>query len=239
MSGWNLYARAAPFADCRRFTPPEGTAVLCDERPPAKRPGPFGYVWDLECVARKRFELGPKTGGKLGEFAKRAITHQPLDYVGWVAIDLVKYIDPGLVAPRAYDAPPREILSFGWRDMTREERLVQAMSRSYKGTQVRVHWQKLLAFYQNLARPSGWALAVFFLLTFAGLSKARGAIRLGITLLGLSAFGLYLIPVLTLSYSFRYGVPPETFIIPSGVLGAVCFWPKLIARRSGSGAARG
>ena len=101
------------------------------------------------------------------------------------------------------------------------------MSRSYKGTQVRVHWQKLLAFYQNLAHPNGWALAMFFLLTFAGLIKARGAIRLGIALFALSAFGLYLIPVMTLSYTFRYGIPPETFIVASGVLGAASRWPQL------------
>ena len=105
------------------------------------------------------------------------------------------------------------------------------MSRSYKGTHVRLHWQYMLAFYQNLSRPSGLILVVLFALSIAGLVKARGAIRLGITFFGLSAFCLYVIPVLTLSYSFRCGIPPETFIIPSGVLGATYFWPKLIARR--------
>ena len=206
MSGWNLYARVAPFADCKKFTPPQGTAILCEERPSSNRPGPFGYVWDLECVARKRFELGPKTGVKLGEFAKRAIIHQPLDYAGWVVIDLVKYIDPAIAPRRVYDATPREVLSFGWRDGTIENQVVNAMSHSYKGTHVRLHWQYLLAFYQNLSRPSGLTLAAFFVLTLIGLVKARGEIRLGITLFGLSSFGLYLIPVLTLSVqlSIRY-----------------------------------
>jgi len=100
----------------------------------------------LECVARKRFELGPKTGVKLGEFAKRAIIHQPLDYAGWVVIDLVKYIDPAIAPRRVYDATPREVLSFGWRDGTIENRVVNAMSHSYKRTHVRLHWQYLLAF---------------------------------------------------------------------------------------------
>ena len=45
MRGWNLYARAAPFADCGKFTPPAGTEILCEQRPPSERPGPFGYVW--------------------------------------------------------------------------------------------------------------------------------------------------------------------------------------------------
>ncbi len=39
-AGWNLYSRVAPFADCSRFDPPEGTEVLCEDVPPAERPGP-------------------------------------------------------------------------------------------------------------------------------------------------------------------------------------------------------
>jgi hypothetical protein len=70
-------------------------------------------------------------------------------------------------------------------------------------------------------------LAALLVLTLIGLVKARGEIRLGITLFGLSSFGLYLIPVLTLSYSFRYGISPETFMVASGVLGAVSIWPRL------------
>jgi hypothetical protein len=34
---WNLYARVAPFADCTKFTPPPGTAALCEKTPPAQR----------------------------------------------------------------------------------------------------------------------------------------------------------------------------------------------------------
>jgi len=226
MSGWNLYARVAPFADCRKFTPPQGTAILCEERPASDRPGPFGYVWDLESVPRKHFELAPKTGQKLGEFAKRAIIHQPGEYVRSVLIDLARFIDPDIAAHRDYEGQSSELFSFGWRDNAVEERLVRAMSRSYKGTHVRLHWQNILVFYQNLSRLKGWVLAVFFVFSLTGLVKARGAIRLGIVLFGLTAFGLYVIPVMTLSYSFRYGIPPETFVVASGVLGAVSVWPR-------------
>jgi hypothetical protein len=227
MSGWNLYARVAPFADCKKFAPPGGTAILCEQRSAASRPAPFGYVWDLESVPRRHFELGPRTGRDLGEFAKRAIIHQPWEYVDAVLIDLVKFIDPDVGPRRAYDGTPREILSFGWRDTVVEGRVVRAMSQTYKGTQVRLHWRYLLAFYQNLSRPSGLTLAVLFVLTCLGLVKASGAIRLGIALFGLSAFAIYLIPVMTLGHSFRYGIPPETFMIVSGVLGAVSLWPWL------------
>ena len=141
--------------------------------------------------------------------------------------DLVRFFDPAIAPPRPYGGQPREILSFGWRDTAIEERLVQAMSRSYKGTHVQLHWQYILAFYQNLSRPSGLTLVLLFLLSLIGLVKARGPIRLGIALFGLSAFGLYLIPVMTLSYTFRYGIPPETFIVASGILGAASRWPRL------------
>jgi hypothetical protein len=234
MSGWNLYARVAPFADCTKFVPPEGTAILCEARPPSDRPGPFGYVWDLESVPRKRFELGPKTGRQLGEFARRAIVYQPAEYARSVLVDLVRFIYPDITTHRPYEGQSSELFSFGWRDNAVEERLVRAMSRSYKGTHVCLRWQNILVFYQNLSRPKGWLLALFFVFSLAGLVKARGATRVGIVLFGLSALGLYLIPVMTLSYSFRYGIPPETFIVASGVLGAVSVWPRPLLHKAGA-----
>ena len=56
---------------------------------------------------------------------------------------------------------------------------------------------------------------------------ASGPLRLGVFLFGLSAFALYLVPVVTISYDFRYGIPPETFIVVAGVLGAVSLWLRL------------
>src|SRR5437764_919578 len=45
LSGWNTYARAAPFAKCSEFTPPDGTGVLCETRPPKFRHGTIFYLW--------------------------------------------------------------------------------------------------------------------------------------------------------------------------------------------------
>jgi len=33
-TGWHLYGRVAPFADCGQFTPPKGTEPLCHPNPP-------------------------------------------------------------------------------------------------------------------------------------------------------------------------------------------------------------
>ena len=228
MRGWNLYSRVAPFADCRKFNPPEGTNILCEERAPADRPGPFGYVWDLDSVPRVSFKLGPETGDKLAKFATQAILHQPADYLRAVLTDLVKYVDPS-VNSRPYSGQQREILSFGWRDATVEQQVVQAMSRGYRGTAVHLHGQRTLANYQNLFRVGGLAISILALFTVLGMAKAGGPLRLGVFLFGLSAFALYIVPVLTVSYDFRYGIPPETFIVVAGVLGAASLWPQLRA----------
>lgn len=226
MRGWNLYSRVAPFADCRKFDPPEETKILCEERAPADRPGPFGYVWDVSSVPRRNFELGPETGRRLGEFATLAIRHQPGEYLRAVAIDLARYIDPSL-SPRPYSGQPPEILSFGWRDMAVEEAVVRAMSRGYRGTTVHLHGQRILGTYQNTFRLSGAPIFALVILTFLGMWKASGPLRLGVILFGLSAFALFVVPVLTVSYDFRYGIPPGTFVAAAGILGAASIWPRL------------
>ena len=226
MSGWNLYSRVAPFADCREFDPPDGTKILCEQSAPGERPGPFGYVWDLSSVPRVAFELGPESGRKLGRFAKRAIMHQPLDYFHAVIVDLARYVAPSFGA-RPYAGQPPETISFGWRGLAVEQLVVQAMSRGYRGTTVRLHGQQILALYQNVFCVRGPVILALVIFTLLGMFKARGPLGLGIFLFGLSAFGLYLVPVLTVSYDFRYGIPPETFLVVSGVLGAASLWPQL------------
>lgn len=234
MRGWNLYARVAPFADCGKFQPPAELRVLCEERPPTERPGPFGYVWDLESVPRRTFPLGPKTGRQLEVFALRAIRHQPLDYLRAVGLDLVRYVDPTVTPPRPYAGQPRELISFGWRDPEVERLITRALGRVYRGTTVRLRGQEFLGRYQQVVRVGGSLLLAFLVCAAAGLVTARGALRLGIVLFGLSAVALYVLPVLTLSYDFRYGIPPSTFVVATGTIGAMASWQRL-ARRAGDG----
>jgi hypothetical protein len=226
MSGWNLYSRVAPFADCRKFEPPEETKILCEQRAPADRPGPFGYVWDLSSVSRVNFELGPESGRKLSAFAWQAIMSQPADYLRAVLVDLARYIDPS-ISQRSYSGQTPDILSFGWRDAAVEQTVVSAMSRGYRGTAVHLRGQRILGYYQDTFRLSGAPICVLAIFTVLGMLMARGPLRLGAFLFGFSAFALYLLPVLTVSYDFRYGVPPGTFIVVAGLLGAASVWSRL------------
>lgn len=223
MRGWNLYSRVAPFADCQKFNPPEGTAILCEQRAPADRPGPFGYVWDLTSVPRVSFELGPVTGRKLGAFAKEAILHQPLDYGCAVLIDVAKYTDSS-INPRPYSGQTPESLSFGFRDKNVEQIVVRALSREYRGTTVRLHGQNFLARYQSIFRISGLSIVALAVLSLFGMLRANGPVRLAVFLFGLAAFALYLLPVMTVSYDYRYGIPPGILLVVSGVLGVGSIW---------------
>ena len=234
MSGWNVYCRVAPFADCSKFTPPAGTEVLCEETPPAKRPGPFGYVWDLESVPRKVFPLGPETGKRLEQFAYETIRSQPSDYLRSVGVDLTRYIRPSIGGSRVFSGQPREIISFGWRDPAVEKMVVDAMSWNYEGVTVRVRAQKFLGAYQSVARVGGVALLALLGLATAGVWRATAGIRAATCLFGFSALGLYTLPVLTISYDFRYGIPPSTFLVVAGVLGSVSMWNRRAHRTSGA-----
>ena len=228
MSGWNLYSRVAPFADCREFAPPPGTAILCETSPSSQRPGPFGHVWDANSIARRHFALRPND--KLRAFARQVVLHQPGDYLAAVGIDLLRYIEPSIAAPRGYSGQPREILSFAWRDRSVERQVVKALSKKYHGTKVHLHGRQILGAYQNLSRVGGLALAALIAFTLVGMIRSRGQIRFGLFLFGLSGLCLYIVPVLTVSYDFRYGIPAETLVVVSGVLGIISCWPSPVSR---------
>jgi len=231
MSGWNLYARAAPFADCSRFTPPPGTGRLCEKTPTAQRVGSLGYVWDTESIGRRSFELGPETSPVVGGFAREAIAHQPLSYLKAVATDAARYAFPGIGPDRPQSGQPRDVLSFGRGDPEVRETMEKELARGYTGTGVSVHGRGALATYQDLFRVGGLLLVAMVVLTLVGMAVARGAVRLGVFLFGLAALALYLVPVLTLSYEVRYGLPPQPFVVASGALGLAALLDRRVGLR--------
>src|SRR4051812_9755328 len=83
---WNLYGRVGPFAECSKFTPPEGTRKLCQRTPPDKRPNPGAYVLTETYSPGIKAFGGPfhatqEGTGKVGAFARAAIVGQPFDYL--------------------------------------------------------------------------------------------------------------------------------------------------------------
>jgi hypothetical protein len=94
--GWYLYARAAQFANCDRFTPPDGTRVLCQAEPANQRPGTRFYLFSPTSPAQRYFGPLGEHDGQLGDWARRAILAQPGDYVSSFWDNLRGYWLPGL-----------------------------------------------------------------------------------------------------------------------------------------------
>ena len=81
------------FADCARMNPPADLRVLCDPRPPARRPGSQEYLWSNDTPLAKLtgtdniYRFTPHIESLTTRFAERAILAQPLDYARVVATD--------------------------------------------------------------------------------------------------------------------------------------------------------
>jgi hypothetical protein len=103
-SGRILYAQAARFADCSKFTPPAGTAALCETTPSEERGSFNQYLTGFPDGAKqvtpggrsvspawRVFGPPPAGNSKLEAFGIAAILHQPLDYLGQIVGDFHYY----------------------------------------------------------------------------------------------------------------------------------------------------
>lgn len=96
-NGVFLYAKTMTFADCAVMRPPADLAVLCDPRPPSRRPPAQEYVWsqDSPLVRLPGITFTRETDALAGRFASLAIRSQPLDYLGSVVTELARSFTPG------------------------------------------------------------------------------------------------------------------------------------------------
>ena len=84
--GWYLYARVAQFANCDRFTPPPGTAQLCQRTPTATRPSAYYYQEIRKASPALRLTGGfGNDDGLVSSWAHRALEAQFGDFLamGW------------------------------------------------------------------------------------------------------------------------------------------------------------
>jgi hypothetical protein len=227
MSGWNLYARTAPFADCSRFRPPRELAVLCQRQ--TARPGPYFYLYGPGDPALSHFSvpgalyglfaLDERENAEARRFADGAITHQPFDYLREVSVDAARYVAPS-VRTRPWSGSGPSYYSFGGVNRWEDQRWLESVvAKKYEDAKVRrsPSVSSFLAQYQSVARLNGVLVVLALVAAVAGLSEAR--LRRAILLpLGL-ALALLLVPVLTLSWDYRYGLPAQIFLTWAGALG--------------------
>ena len=202
-SGKMLYARVAPIARCERLgNLTAEQRQLCDPRAPERRPGPGFYLWTGG--------TGPARAlpdGVVLSFARRVVTHQPVDYARSVARQTAEIFYPGR------DQRPGEACVAYWEY---PDPLPGGCRTDSVGTKIwREHPFKAqrpladgLSTYQQLDAAAGPTFLVCVIVVLAALLR-RGARRLRLDALLFAAFGLGLTiaAFATAEFSYRYTVP--------------------------------
>ncbi len=240
MGGFNLYARVGQFADCRDFTPPKGTADLCESTPANKRYGPFYYSYGgaNAPMYRAGLEANPADSKLLGKFAYAAIEHQPLEYLQTVFKELARYVATDAIVTRPDSGVGPTGMSFGSDLPTNQGQtpslLARQLSADYSYVSADPPGQdtrELLGSYQEIFRLSGLPTLLLIGLSIMGIFASNGS-TLRATLLFFSiAVYLYVIPVAVSSYDVRYGVPAGMVLSIAGALGAWTLVGQVIRRK--------
>ncbi|GGS99294.1 hypothetical protein GCM10010156_66680 [Planobispora rosea] len=182
-NGVFLYSKTMTFADCAVMDPPADLAVLCDPRPPERRPVAQEYIWspDSPLVKLPGITFTEEADTLAGRFASLAIRSQPLDYLGSVISELGRsftwgrpvYPDPEVYAyyrfPATAPPPPgRYPATVGAEFAQRYERgpITTTIVEPYAG------WMRA---YQDAVRLPGTVLLVILAAApvMAGLRRRR------------------------------------------------------------------
>jgi hypothetical protein len=226
-SGWGLYSRVAPFAECEGFDPPAGTEALCEETDPQARPGPDFYGWDAKSPARRLFGGQPTGDAELNTFARRAIFDQPLAYVETVGYDTLRFfvpktpLVPDWFENRPFSGPGYEITDVDRRSPDFEQQVLDSVRIRYPDANQSVDGSlDTLGDVQELLRVHPGLMLAAVIVATAGLFVARGAARAAIwLLLSVSLFQL-VVTVATTIYTARYAIPVQGPLIAAGAIGA-------------------
>jgi hypothetical protein len=202
--GWSLYARVGQFADCMRFTPPAGTAQLCETVDPARRPGTDFYYWAKQSPAQRAFGAPPADDAAVGRFAHAVLRAQPSDYLLAVGRDFTRYVWPNHF--RRVRAGETQAQYIDQAQRPNELRFVGGeLARYYAGVPAARQSQLTIA-YVRATQVSGGLLLLLLALAAAAPFLARGGARRPATLLAATAVVLLLAPVATQVYDARYAV---------------------------------
>jgi hypothetical protein len=227
-SGWALYSRVAPFADCTRFDPPEGTRTLCETTPVSERPGADFYGHEPGSPARRLFGGPPAGDEQLSEFARSALLAQPLSYAADLGRDLIRYFYPAF-QPQDFSGVGLEVLDVNRRAPGVEEGLAATFNAYYADDEYEINRDvDTLATIQDVLRVHPKLLLLSVLLGGAGVVFARGRLRWGLVLLLGTSLGMMLIAPATAIWSARYAVPAQGPLVAAAATGA---WLLLVRVR--------
>lgn len=238
---YQTYGRVGPFADCRRFDPPDGAEALCPREPPRDRPGPGHFVFAPQSPLVAAYgpvdsEAQPKDAAdRTSAFVRAAILGQPGAYLEAVGRDLVRLVDPEFPLnpnPRVGNAGAgltpadyqRELP--GGTDWSKRNEAISTgwMARRYATKGIYAGDIEGLRRYEEVTRLTGVPAIALLLLALAGPLLATGRARRGAVLATGIAAALAIAPVLGHEYDWRYAVValgPTALAAAFGVQGFV------------------
>ncbi|MET7329248.1 hypothetical protein [Nonomuraea sp. NPDC005650] len=236
-NGVFLYARTMSFADCARMDPPADLRVLCDPRPPERRPPSQEYIWarDSPLVRLPGITFTKETDDLAGRFAMLAITRQPLDYAASVLTELGRtftwgrpvYPDPEIYAyyqfPVTAPGPPGRYPAQVGADYAK------LYERGPIGTEIAEPYAGWLRAYQSMVRlPGPVLLGVLLVPPAVALTRRRG--RPAAWLVPWSAAVVLLVtPAAAAEFDYRYVLPA----VPLACLAAALSIRPDVRRRGG------
>jgi len=223
--GQFLYARVAQFADCDGLDVPERERVLCEDTPPEERPTIDQYMWDNEISPLYEVELEPgeRRAEVGGEFARRVIRHQPLDYAETVAEDFFFGFWPWKKR-RDRDLPVSRWQFQEHYPVFREPDTTEILrADGYESGVADSTLAPFLRDYQRFVFTPGPLLflaLVVGILGAVGVGRARrSGLRTATFLFAATALAVYLPSVAVSQFSWRYQLPLLVLLPPAGALG--------------------
>jgi hypothetical protein len=247
--GRNLYARTATFSDCAKLTLPADLTWLCLKTPVSARYQRTDiYIWTDNNPATKAHGLDPSDDAALGQFAKLAMTQQFGDYLAVVVRETGWYLVPGTgPTDRSSRCLMNAWLMPGQRSDLCQTFVIGESNPSGQPDVVGMSpadphalLRRVLHQYAVASITPRLLLSLLLLVPIVALLWRRRSTptvprtaepALALDGLFLSAIGLALlvIPVATLMFDVRYGIPSVAFL-PLGAALALCRFP--FARRS-------
>jgi len=214
---WNVYGRVAPFADCSKFTPPPGTERLCEMTSRPRRPLTYQYTFNWYYSPAVRYfgnphSATPEQTGYVAAFARAVIVGQPLSYAEEVGAGLLRYVAPesfkGYGGGPGYDELVGQQILFN--RLFRRQGLGVAREHGYTdagGFAVDHGLLEALRAYESVTRIQGALFVLIALLSLAAPLLNTGRARSAALLFALVGWTLCVVPVATVEFSVRTGLP--------------------------------
>lgn len=244
-TGTFLYSRVSSFSNCAVMKPPADLRVLCDPRPPSRRPDSQEYLWSNDTPLAQLtgtdnvHRFTPKIESLTMRFAERAILAQPLDYAqvvvkdtlttfGWARLNENNAIGNLTGSGSKFRFEPSVTPVPGW--VTNEPANANAArdfgGANYGQASVVQPWARFLWVYQKVVYLPGTFLLLFVVAGAAGIAlgirrrtRVQGTGWGGLGLLPwLTGMALLVLPAMTAGFSYRYALAAVPAICLAGGL---------------------